>query len=195
MAPGPRRADPTLASDAEREWVCSYLQEACVQGRLTSEELSARLDVALAARTRAELEGLLADLPPVPGAPLLPPAQKRVHVGILGATKRSGRWRVPAESWWTSVMGGCRLDLTNAVFDSPVTTINVMAGMGTIEIRVPKGFEIDLIGTAIIGGRHLRLEGPPPPAGAPVIRIRVISGLGKVKITDRETLRGRMRQY
>jgi hypothetical protein len=184
-----------LASDAEREWVCAHLQEACVQGRLTTEELSARLDVALSARTRAELEALFQDLPPAPGVSQLPPAQRRVHVGLMGSNKRSGRWRVPAESWWTSVMGGCHLDLTRAVFDAPVTTINIMAGMGTVEIRVPRGFEVEVIGTAIVGGRQVRLEGPPPPPGAPVIRLRIVSCLGRVKVTDRESFRGRMRQY
>lgn len=190
---GPR--DPTLASDAEREWVCAHLQESCVQGRLTTEELGSRLDLALRARTRSELDDLLRDLPPPPGYSAPAPAGKRWHLGVLGSTRRTGRWRVPAESWWTSVMGGCRLDLTKATFESAVTTINIVAGMGGVEVRVPKGFEIDVQGTAILGGRHLRLEGPPPPPGAPVIRLRVMSCLGGVKVTDRESLRARLRQY
>lgn len=166
-----------------------------MQGRLTPEELSDRIGVALSARTRPELEALIQDLPAAPGTAQLPPAQKRWHLGLMGSTKRTGRWRVPAESYWTSVMGGCRLDLTKAVFDAPVTTINVVAGMGTVEIRVPRGFEVDVVGTALMGGRNVRLEGPPPPPGAPVIRLRILSCLGKVKVTDRETFRGRMRQY
>jgi hypothetical protein len=195
MLPSPRRDDGTLASDAERDWTCAQLQEACVQGRLTTEELAERIGRALSARTRSELETLLRDLPAPAGTAALPPAGKRWHLGLMGSTKRSGRWRVPAESWWTSVMGGCRLDLTKAVFESPVTVINVMAGMGTVEIRVPRGFEVDVIGTALMGGRQVRLEGPPPPPGAPVIRLRIVSCLGKVRVTDRESFRGRLRQY
>lgn len=175
--------------------MCAHLQESCVQGRLTTEELGSRLDLALRARTRSELDDLLRDLPPPPGYSAPAPAGKRWHLGVLGSTRRTGRWRVPAESWWTSVMGGCRLDLTKATFESAVTTINIVAGMGGVEVRVPKGFEIDVQGTAILGGRHLRLEGPPPPPGAPVIRLRVMSCLGGVKVTDRESLRARLRQY
>ncbi|HEU5003423.1 MAG TPA: DUF1707 domain-containing protein [Actinomycetota bacterium] len=195
MAEGAPHRDATLASDAEREWVCAHLQESCVQGRLTTEELSHRLDLALRARTRSELDDLLADLPPPPGYTPPPPSGKRWHLGVVGSTRRTGRWRVPAESWWTSVMGGCRLDLTRATFESAVTTINIVAAMGGVEVRVPKGFEIDMQGTALLGGRHLRLEGPPPPPGAPVIRLRVMSCLGGVKVTDRESLRARLRQY
>lgn len=194
--------DPTLASDAERDWVCAVLQEACVQGRLTTEELSHRLGLALDARTRAELEPLLADLPGVPPALSSAPVPawgyggppRRWHMGVVGTTRRSGRWRVPAESWWTSVMGGCRLDLTRAIFEAPVTTINIVAALGVVEVRVPRGYEVELQGTAVMGRRRVRLEGPPPPPGAPVIRLRILSGMGGVRVTDRETLRSRMRQ-
>lgn len=194
MPEADRGPDAILASDAEREWICSQLREACVAGRITTDEMSERTGVALAARTRAELEALIADLPRGAGNPL-PPAGTRWHLGLLGTTKRTGRWRVPAESWWTSVMGGCRLDLTKAVFEAPVTVINVVAGMGSVEIRVPRGFEVDVIGTALLGGRHVKLEGPPPPPGAPVIRLRIVSAMGSVRITDKESFRGRLRQY
>jgi len=185
-------SDPTLASDADRDIICARLQEAHVHGRLTMEELSHRLGLALGARTRGELLVLIEDIPAPPGLPPGPPP-KRWHVAVLGSMKRGGQWRVPAESYWTSVLGSCRLDLTKALFEAPVTTINVVTGLGSIDIRVPKGYEIQLEGTAFLGGRHLRLDGPPPPPGAPVIRIRVLSGMGGVKVTDRERLRARLR--
>jgi hypothetical protein len=185
-------SDPTLASDADREIICARLQEAHVHGRLTLEELSQRLDTALKARTRGELLPLIQDLPAPPGTVVGPPP-KRWHVGLMGSTRRHGRWTVPAESWWTAVMGKCRLDLTKAQFEAPVTTINIARAMGSIEVRVPKGYEIHLEGTSLLGGKHLRLDGPPPPPGAPVIRIRVLSGMGAVKVTDRESIRSRLR--
>lgn len=197
MLPAERHGDLTLASDAEREWAVAHLQEACVQGRLTPEELSARLDRALSARTRADLEVLVVDLPGTGSqgpAPLGGPP-RRLHLGLLGSTRRTGRWRVPAESWWTSVLGGCRLDLTQAEFEAPVTTINIAAWIGSIEVRVPRGFEVEVHGTALVGGKHLRLEGPPPAPGAPVIRLKVISCLGTLRVTDRASLRSRLRQY
>jgi hypothetical protein len=60
----------TLASDAERERVCELLNGAFSEGRLTSAELDERTSRALAARTHADLEAVLAGLT-VPGAALL----------------------------------------------------------------------------------------------------------------------------
>lgn len=197
MSGGEPPSDPTLASDADREFICTRLQEACVHGRLTMEELSDRVEKALAARTRGELLVLVRDLPPdrfSPG-PALPPAPaRRWHVALVGSNRRAGRWRIPAESYWASMLGGCRLDLTRAQFEAPVTTINIATGLGGVEVRVPKGFEVQIEGMAVMGGKRLRLDGPPPPPGAPVIRIRVVSGMGGVKVTDRETFRARLRQ-
>jgi hypothetical protein len=56
--------DPHLRmSDAEREQAASELAEHYVQGRLTTEEHSERLDQIWAARTRAELAPVFRDLP------------------------------------------------------------------------------------------------------------------------------------
>ncbi|HEY2667327.1 MAG TPA: DUF1707 domain-containing protein, partial [Actinomycetota bacterium] len=136
MAIGEPRSDPTLASDADREIICARLQEAHAHGRLTLEELSQRLDSALKARTRGELLPLIQDLPAPPG-PVAGPPPKRWHVALMGSTRRNGRWLVPAESWWTGVMGKCHLDLTKAQFEAHVTTINIARAMGSVEVRVP----------------------------------------------------------
>jgi hypothetical protein len=50
-------------SDAEREAAASELREHFASGRLDSEELSERLDRALAAKTRGDLNALFTDLP------------------------------------------------------------------------------------------------------------------------------------
>jgi hypothetical protein len=50
------------ASDAERERAADVLRHAAGEGRLTVEELGERLDSAYAARTRGELDRLVADV-------------------------------------------------------------------------------------------------------------------------------------
>ena len=60
------------ASDADRERAIDALIEAFAEGRLTTEELSARTEQAYQARTYAELAMVSADLPAVP--PASPPA-------------------------------------------------------------------------------------------------------------------------
>lgn len=56
----PSRARP---SREDRERVADVLRRACVEERLSSDTFAGRLDLVYAARTRAELDRLLADLP------------------------------------------------------------------------------------------------------------------------------------
>jgi hypothetical protein len=51
------------ASDAERERAADRLREAAAEGRLSAEELEGRLGRAFGARTRGDLEAVVADLP------------------------------------------------------------------------------------------------------------------------------------
>src|SRR5829696_9275392 len=68
--------DPTLrASDAEREHHAELLREHAAQGRLTVNELEERLDRVYTARTRGELEPIVADLPAAKPPPA--PRQRR----------------------------------------------------------------------------------------------------------------------
>src|ERR1700753_1477481 len=58
--------DPRMrVSDADRERTSELLREHCAVGRLTQEEFHERLNAVFAARTLAELDGLLADLPAI----------------------------------------------------------------------------------------------------------------------------------
>ncbi|HEU0193766.1 MAG TPA: DUF1707 domain-containing protein, partial [Gaiellales bacterium] len=77
----------TRASDDERERAVASLREHFVRGRLTVEELTARCELALKARSRAELRGALAEMPP-----LLPRA-------ILGGVLRGAALVVFTGAW------------------------------------------------------------------------------------------------
>ncbi|MEX2197092.1 MAG: DUF1707 domain-containing protein [Thermoleophilaceae bacterium] len=77
------------ASDADRDAVTDRLRTAAAEGRLETEELDQRLEVALRARTYGELDGLVSDLPsshPVPwGRPrarVVPAAQAAFAVAL-----------------------------------------------------------------------------------------------------------------
>ena len=67
-----RRRQPARAraADQDREHVARRLQAAVTEGRLTLEEFDDRVRKAYAARYVAELEALVADLPPAKRAPL-----------------------------------------------------------------------------------------------------------------------------
>jgi len=65
VTPAPRHG-PIRAAHADREQVVDALKAAFVQGRLTQDELDARVGQALAARTYADLAALTTDLPAEP---------------------------------------------------------------------------------------------------------------------------------
>src|SRR5208282_1651284 len=73
MAGAERGPGHLRASHADRERVIDVLKSAFVQGRLTKDELDARVGRALASRTNAELSVLTADLPAGSASP--PPRQ------------------------------------------------------------------------------------------------------------------------
>lgn len=85
-------------SDAEREQAAGELGEHYVQGRLTAEEHSERLDQIWAARTRAELAPIFQDLPgryaPQPFGPPFPQSFPHRFAGYAAPPRR--RTRLPA---------------------------------------------------------------------------------------------------
>jgi hypothetical protein len=194
----------TRASDAEREAVVTRLRDAASEGRLTVEELAERIDAAYAARTQAELEPLTADLPAAPasaasGPPVVGPGgggglasggRSATILGILGGGDRKGRWRVPARTTVVNIMGGADLDLREAVLETAEVEITVWSLMGGSDITVPEGVHVELEGFALLGGNQLRLEGPPPGPGAPVVRVRAWSLMGGTDVKTRQS-RGR----
>jgi hypothetical protein len=184
----------TRASDAEREAIVERLRDAGAEGRLTMEELAERIDAAHAARTRAELEPLVADLPAAVGRAAAAPARptSSIVLGVLGGGDRRGRWRVPARLTVVNVMGGADLDLREAVLDGPEVEITVWSLMGGSDILVPEGVHVELGGFAVMGANDLRVGGDEPPPGAPVVRVKAWSLMGG---TDVKTGRGGRRRH
>jgi Domain of unknown function (DUF1707) len=68
------------ASDAEREHLCDELREHMMAGRLSQEEFEERLGLAYAARTRADLDALRADLPMSPARVARAVSERRSHL-------------------------------------------------------------------------------------------------------------------
>ena len=193
----PASADRTPAlrvSDAERREVTALLKQACVEGRLTLDEFGERMDQAMKARTRAELDTLTHDLPTRlagtgPAAGLAPTRPERPPISttlaFMGNADRTGAWRIGESSRVITVMGSCKLDLRRARISAPVTTIRAYVLMGNVNVIVPEGVEVDLGATAVMGTRTLKLSGPPAPPGAPVIVIEGLVVMGDLTVRDR----------
>ena len=82
---------PLRASDAEREQVVGELRERFAEGRLSQDSFVGRMDAALRARERRELDGLLADMP----ARRLAGALTGVIADAISGT--AARWRAAAD--------------------------------------------------------------------------------------------------
>ncbi len=97
----------------------------------------------------------------------------------MGGGDHAGRWRIAARCTVVNLLGGADLDLTDAMVEGPHTEIRVFSLMGGSDIVVPNGVHVELSGFAFLGGNDLRLaDAPPPPPGAPVVRVRAYSVMG-----------------
>lgn len=77
------------ASDADRDRVAGILRDSCVAGRITTDELSDRLDRAYAARTLGDLDALTSDLPQVHRPPMPARAPRpRERASFCGSVPR-----------------------------------------------------------------------------------------------------------
>jgi Domain of unknown function (DUF1707) len=90
------------AGHADREQVIEALKDAFVQGRLTRDELDARVAQTLVSRTYAGLAALTADIPPAPAAAGLarPPTPARRWPLVRAAAGSGGCLVIAAAAFW-----------------------------------------------------------------------------------------------
>lgn len=176
------------ASDLDRERTAEILRDAAGDGRLGLDELDERLTAVYAAKTYAELEPIVQDLPhsgvtsaiaPVAEPDSAPvdrfggePAS-HVAVGIMGGFSRKGAWVVPKNFAALAFMGGGELDLRDARFADRVVKIRAMAIMGGVSIIVPDDADVQITGIGLMGGFGHSATGAGQ-SGAPAI---IVSGL------------------
>ena len=86
------------ASDAERDATVERLSRAAGDGRLTLEEFSQRMEQVTAAKTRAELDRLVADLPANPRSRVPSPRPRPPRPP--GTSRRSAACGFPGRGGW-----------------------------------------------------------------------------------------------
>jgi hypothetical protein len=171
-----------LVTNAEREQALTQLREACVDGRLTLEEFSRRLDIALEARSRADLDAVTEGLRVAAAPARTHRRASRWLVAVMGASKQTGRWRVAGGHTAVAVMGECVVDLRRAEVEEMETTITACALMGEIKVIVPEGVDVAVSGVAIMGERKVEISDTAPLPGAPVVHVQAYACMGSVKI-------------
>ena len=166
----PRFAPRDLrASDSDRERVVAMLGEALADGRLTHEEYSERMPLALVARTLGDLAALTGDLVPPEQQPVRLDGNRPV-TALFAGTQRRGRWVVPATLTCVSAFGDVVLDLSEAILAERHVVLNVYAVFGRVRLIVPAGVEVVMNGTNVLsrqrGGTARRV---PTSSEVPVI--------------------------
>lgn len=175
-------------SDAEKEHVGQLLQRAVGAGMLSLGEFTERMDTALAAKTRGELNSVLADLPgmqiaehhrpqlqgsaPTPAATYTPThgptysaAPGDVVRGTMSTVSRKGSWHVPPNLSIESKMSTVTLDFTQAIMSTQVVEITVNDYCSTISIVVPPEATVDLNRVDTVGGSANNKVRTGPPIG------------------------------
>jgi len=199
MSQSPADQDPASlrASDKDRESAAEVLREAAGEGRLNMTELDERLEAVYEAKTYAELEPIIRDLPhrviapAAPASPATPPSSAAEPsagkpssgsaIAVMSGFSRKGAWVVPADFTAVVVMGGGELDLRDAQFSAPVVNIHATAIMGAIAIIVPEDAEVQVTGVGLLGVFEHGPTGAGRPGG-PKIHIGGVAFWGAVDV-------------
>ncbi|MFD4181471.1 DUF1707 domain-containing protein [Rhodococcus sp. NPDC058514] len=181
-------------SDAEREHVGQLLQRAVGQGMLSLGEFTERMDTALAAKTRGELNAVLVDLPGIqlvgehapqaapypqqapyvqPQPQFATPPAPQVAVGHPGSVLRGrmssltrrGPWQVPPTLHLDTKMSDVTLDFTEAIMTSQVVEVVVTDYFSSIALIVPPEATVDLNGVETVAGSATNKVRTGPPIG------------------------------
>ncbi|MFI0352628.1 DUF1707 domain-containing protein [Actinomadura sp. 9N407] len=167
------------ASHAERDAVVDRLREAAAEGRIELDELEARLEVALTAKTHAELAPLTADLPP-----LVPPVQSPPLVlkGGMHGVSRIGRWSVPSRITAYGGMAGVKMDFTRTQCRLAEIEIEAHGQMAGVTLVVPESWAVDTTGMDPGAGGLSDKTTPDRLAGTPLIRLTGTGGAAGVVV-------------
>jgi hypothetical protein len=192
------RAPGTRASDRDRDAVLQRVQQAFAEGRLDDAEFDERMRAALTARTYADLDVLLTDLPAAAapgGAPAVSRGPGRFAIALKSSVRRAGRWRVPDRYTTVVYKGGGWLDLRAAELSGPVTTFVAVAYKSRVTILVPPSVRVEMTGFGVTQGAADEEDpGYLLAADAPVVHVRGLAYKGAVEITTRPPERPALRR-
>ena len=160
-------------------------------------ELDDRLEIALQAKTYADLDPLVADLPvELPWRPLSrgrPPAQGPPSVGYsaedplrldggVSSEKRRGVWTMPPFILINQGVGSVKLNCLEARPAAQLIDIMVTGGAGSIVMVLPDGWAVDADRLAKSWGtKSVKVPGEPAP-GKPLLVIHGSLGMGTLKV-------------
>jgi hypothetical protein len=181
---------PEPLPQAARERVVDVLTRHFVGDELTDAEFEARLQRVYAATTRRELDAVIADLPTPPVTETVPARPGRAAgsriTALLSGQERKVLAVVPRALELRARLGYVELDLTQATFEPGVTSIDVRAFAGYVQIRFPAGLRVESDGRGLFGFFALK-GGGDPGDGRTIVRItgRAVFGFAECFVGSR----------
>jgi len=183
-------ADRLRASHEDRDRVIEMLRVAAGDGRLTSEELDERVEIAFSARTYGELAALTSDLP-ASGEAIVPAAPATaLHKNVVrletrsGNLSRVGRWVVPRRIEARVTSGNIKLDFTDAVIAHRSIEIEADVRSGNLVIITKPGIAVDTDDVVIRSG-NVRVRAPWGSQAPVTVQINVSGRVGSGNIVAR----------
>lgn len=195
---GERNESEQRAGDAERERAIATLRQATIEGKLTLEEFSERMDSAMAARTQNELATLTRDIggraPVAAGiASAAPPARPAGRLpitsritSIISENRRVGRWRAEGQVDVVAVMGEAKVDLRQAEIVGAELVVRVRSMMSEVKIYVPEGLDVRFNVGSVLSRSNDGREATAILPGSPIVRIEGVCVMSEVAVLSRE---------
>ncbi len=190
--------DQIRIGHAERDGAVEALRVAAGEGRLTLEELDERIESALSARTRGDLNAVLADLLPPAELQVVvnPEAVQVAPVGAPGWTwqdplvfvarwddvVRAGPWEVPPFLEVNPVAANVRLEFVDARASHEVIDVNLLGGAGNATFVVPEGWGADVSRVEKGMGSSRSTVESRPTGRKPLLVIRGKLSLGNLRV-------------
>jgi Domain of unknown function (DUF1707) len=162
-----------LCSDAERARAVETLRSAMVDGRITVEEFSRRVESAHAARTDHDLVALVADLPHARASETLPAARGSRRTVLFSQLSVACSDLRPTGPRYRCLFGTLQLDLTAGQLTGPEALIEVFNLFGTVTVMVPDGARVTVEGGGLFANQLVQASPSAPLVHAPRYRIRV----------------------
>ncbi|HEX2072863.1 MAG TPA: DUF1707 domain-containing protein, partial [Geodermatophilus sp.] len=151
------------------------------EGRIDLDEFGQRAEAAYAAATLAELDALVADLPPeAPRTVEIVGTRVPETVStVFGDIRLEGR-SVPRQV--STVFGDVRLDLRGLRTDAHRLELVVGTVFGDVDVVVAEGVDAELQGWTVFGDRKAQLAPVPRLAGTPRIVVRARTVFGDLRL-------------
>ncbi len=156
------------------------LRDELVEGRLTLEEFSERVDVAYGARTAVELRGAREGLPALP-APRSRRPPVRLSGAVFGRAIRRGRLLIRRRTTVVGAVADVDFDLREAEIEGGGVTVAVVVAFGNVDVYVPEGIDV-MVGGLILFGRHRHWGRDTARPDAPTVRVRIYGCVGTVDV-------------